>query len=192
VKKNLKFYFKLFFSTFWLSAFTFGGGYVIVPLMKKKFVEQYRWIDDKEMLDITAIAQASPGAMAINASVLVGFRMAGIPGSLVTVLGTVLPPLITLTLVSLFYFEFRDNEIIRNVLNGLMAGVVAVIADVVIKMAAGIIKQREVFSIVIMAAVFLAVRIFHVNIVYILLASGLAGALLMLSRRKPGMKGCPK
>jgi chromate transporter len=192
VKKDLKFYFKLFFSTFWLSAFTFGGGYVIVPLMRKKFVEQYRWIDDKEMLDITAIAQASPGAMAINASVLVGFRMAGFPGSLVTVLGTVLPPLITLTLVSLFYFEFRDNEIIRNVLNGMMAGVVAVIADVVIKMAAGIIKQREVFSIVIMAAVFLAVRIFHVNIVYVLLASGLAGALLMLARRKPGTKGCPK
>jgi chromate transporter len=192
VKKNLKFYLKLFFSTFWLSAFTFGGGYVIVPLMRKKFVEQYRWIDDKEMLDITAIAQASPGAMAVNASVLVGFRMAGIPGSLVTVLGTVLPPLITLTLVSLFYFEFRDNEIIRKLLNGMMAGVVAVIADVVIKMAAGIIKQKEVFSIVIMAAVFLAVRLFQVNIVYILLASGLAGALLMLARRKPGTKGCLK
>ena len=99
MKKDFAFYRKLFCSTFYLSAFTFGGGYVIIPLMRKKFVEQLHWIDEEEMMDLTAIAQSSPGAIAVNASILVGYRVAGVPGALVTVLGTVLPPLIILSIM---------------------------------------------------------------------------------------------
>ena len=69
-------YWTLFLSTFQLSAFTFGGGFVIIPLMRKKFVEKLKWIDEQEMLDLTAIAQSSPGAIAVNASILVGYRVA--------------------------------------------------------------------------------------------------------------------
>ena len=69
---------KLFISTLYLSAFTFGGGYVIVTLMKKKFVDQYHWIEENEMLDLIAIAQSSPGAIAVNASILIGYRIAGL------------------------------------------------------------------------------------------------------------------
>ena len=81
----------LFWSTFRLSACTFGGGYVIVPLMRKTFVEKLHWIDEGEMMDFTAIAQSTPGAMAVNASILVGYRMAGVPGALVTVGGRCCP-----------------------------------------------------------------------------------------------------
>ena len=80
---------KLFISTLYLSAFTFGGGYVIVTLMKKKFVDQYHWIDDEEMLDLIAIAQSSPGAIAVNGAIVVGYKLAGIPGVLLSVLATV-------------------------------------------------------------------------------------------------------
>src|SRR5450756_690699 len=103
MEKNLKFYWKLFTSTFSLSAFTFGGGFVIIPLMRKKFVNELHWIEEIEMLDMTAIAQSSPGAIAVNASILVGYRLAGVFGALVTVFGTVLPPLIILSVISLFY-----------------------------------------------------------------------------------------
>ena len=82
---------KLFISTLYLSAFTFGGGYVIITLMKKKFVDQYHWIDDEEMLDLIAIAQSSPGAIAVNGAIVVGYKLAGIPGVLLCVLATVLP-----------------------------------------------------------------------------------------------------
>ena len=91
MKKDANFYFKLFYSTFCLSAFTFGGGYVIVPLMRKKFVNELEWLDEKEMLDLTAIAQSAPGAMAVNAAILVGYRLAGILGAFITILATVLP-----------------------------------------------------------------------------------------------------
>ena len=79
MKKDKRFYWNLFFSTFTLSAFTFGGGYVIVPLMQKRFVKDLKWIDEDEMLDLVAIGQSAPGPIAINTSILVGYRMAGIP-----------------------------------------------------------------------------------------------------------------
>ena len=117
-KHSGKDYLTLFTSTFTLSAFTFGGGFVIIPLMRKKFVEQLHWIDEEEMMDLTAIAQSSPGAIAVNASILVGYRVAGVPGALVTVLGTVLPPLIILSIISFFYTAFRDNRIVALVMRG--------------------------------------------------------------------------
>ena len=78
---SLQKYKKLFFSTFELSACTFGGGFVIIPLMRKKFVEELGWIEEDEMMDLTAIAQSSPGAIAVNASILVGYHVAGFPGN---------------------------------------------------------------------------------------------------------------
>ena len=99
---SLQKYKKLFFSTFKLSACTFGGGFVIIPLMRKKFVEELGWIQEDEMMDLAAIAQSSPGAIAVNASILVGYHVAGIPGAMLTVLGTVLPPLIIISIISMF------------------------------------------------------------------------------------------
>ncbi|NMA33160.1 MAG: chromate transporter, partial [Clostridiaceae bacterium] len=96
MKRDARFYWNLFLSTLKLSAFTFGGGYVIVPLMQKRFVKDLKWIDEDEMLDLVAIGQSAPGPIAINTSILVGYRMAGVPGAFLTVLGTVLPPLITI------------------------------------------------------------------------------------------------
>ena len=103
---------QLFKATFLLSAFTFGGGFVIVSLMKKKFVEDLQWLEEEEMLDITAIAQSSPGPIPINASVILGYRMYGVIGSLVAILGTALPPMIIISVISVFYTQFRSNRII--------------------------------------------------------------------------------
>ncbi len=93
----------LFSSTFVLSAFTFGGGYVIVPLMKKKFADEYGWLSEEETLELVALGQSSPGAIAINAAVLLGWRCGGLPGALVGALGTAIPPLIILTIMYHIY-----------------------------------------------------------------------------------------
>ena len=128
-KRDVKTYWKLFSSTFCLSAFTFGGGYIIIPLMRKKFVEELHWIEEQEMLDLSAIAQSSPGAIAVNAAILVGYRIAGIPGALVTICGTILPPLIILSIISVIYGWFRSNPWVAALLKGMQSGVAAVIAD---------------------------------------------------------------
>lgn len=96
----------LFFSTLYLSAFTFGGGYVIVSLMKKKFVDEYHWIEEDEMLDLIAIAQSAPGAIAVNGAIVVGYKLAGISGALVAIIATILPLFLILTVLSHPYSPF--------------------------------------------------------------------------------------
>lgn len=169
-------YRKLFVSTFQLSACTFGGGFVIIPLMRKKFVEELGWIEDQEMMDLTAIAQSSPGAIAVNASVLVGFHVAGIPGALITVLGTVLPPLIIISVISFFYQQFRDNAIVNMAMAGMLAGVAAVICDVVINMVKSLAAQKKVLPILVLAGSFIAVRFFNANIMAVIPVCGIIGA----------------
>ena len=100
---------QLFFNMLYISAFTFGGGFVIITLMKQKFADELGWIDEQEMLDLTALSQASPGAIAVNAAILVGWRTAGAAGITAAVAGTILPPLGLLSVISFFYASFISN-----------------------------------------------------------------------------------
>lgn len=181
-------YWKLFSSTFYLSSFTLGGGYVIIPLMKKKFVDELSWVEEEEMLNLTAIAQSSPGAVAVNASILLGYHVAGIPGAIVTIFGTILPPLIIISIISMFYQAFRSNPVVSAVLTGMQAGVAAVIADVIVTLGGNVAKQRDVLSIAMMILAFVASFVFKVNVMYIILACACVGALRILLKRKADKK----
>lgn len=160
---------KLFWTTFTLSAFTFGGGFVIVSLMKKKFVEDLKWLDENEMLDITAIAQSSPGPIPINASVILGYRMAGIWGTFAAILGTALPPMVIISLISIFYTQFRENRIIAIALQVMRAGVAAVIFDVVFNLAKNVWKTKRFLYIGLMITAFIATAIWGINAMFIIL-----------------------
>lgn len=184
MEKRKQIYRKLFTSTFYLSAFTFGGGFVIIPLMKKKFVDDLQWVDEDEMLNLTAIAQSSPGAVAVNAAILLGYKVAGISGALLTILGTVLPPLIILSVISLFYTAFRDNIVVKAVLKGMQAGIAAVIADVVINLGSNVLKEKDMISALIMAGAFIATYLLKINVVYIILVCGCIGAVKILIQTK--------
>ena len=177
---------KLFWSTLYLSAFTFGGGYVIVTLMKKKFVDQEQWIEEREMLDLTAIAQSAPGAIAVNGAIVVGYKLAGLTGALVSIVATILPPFVIISTISVFYQAFRDNILISQLLEGMQAGVGAVIAAVVWEMGRGILHGRDKVSLVIMAGTFGAVCIWNVNVVWVILVCVLLGVVrtLLAGRRK--------
>lgn len=188
MKNQKHIYIKLFTSTFYISAFTFGGGYVIIPLMKKKFVDDLHWIEENEMLDLVAIAQSSPGAVAVNAAILLGYRIKGVSGALVTILGTVLPPFITLTVVSFFYTAFRDNIVVGAVLKGMQAGIAAVIADVVLNLGANIVKEKDIVSVIIMLGAFTATFFLKVNVIYIIIVCGLIGAIKILIQMKKNQK----
>lgn len=168
----------LFLSNLYLSAFTFGGGYVIVTLMKKKFVDEYHWIDDQEMLDLVAIAQSCPGPIAVNGAIVVGFQLAGIPGLLTCVLATILPPFVILSLISLCYTAFRSNVFVGWMLNGMQSGVAAVIAQVVLEMTSGLASKREALPMLILCAAFLASYVFQVNAALIIAVTAVCGVVL--------------
>lgn len=166
----------LFLSVFRISACTFGGGFVIIPLMRKRFVEELGWIEEQEMLDLVAIAQSSPGAIAVNASILVGYHVAGAAGALLTVLGTIIPPLTIISIISLFYKAFRSNVYVSMAMAGMLCGVAAVILDVVINMIRSILQRKRILPILVMTGSFIAVRYLHINIILIILACALIGA----------------
>lgn len=176
----------LFFSTLYLSMFTFGGGYVIVTLLKDKFVDQYHWIDEEEMLDLVAIAQASPGAIAVNGAIVVGYQLAGIPGVLIAVLGAILPPIVIISLVSVFYNAFRTNSVIGALLNGMTAGVGAVIASVVYDMGSAIVKSKDWIHLVIMLLSFCINFFFGVNLIFIILTVALFGLVRTIITERTG------
>lgn len=179
---------KLFTSTFYLSAFTFGGGYVIVPLMRRRFVDDLHWIEEREMLDLTAIAQSAPGPIAVNAAILLGWRVAGPLGAAVSILGTVLPPFLILSVVSLFYAAFRSNPIVAALLKGMQAGVAAVIASVVVDMAGDIFRQKRLLPALIMAAAFLVTLFCDINVVWIILACAVIGIVAAVRQQAKGQK----
>ena len=153
----------LFFSMLYISAFTFGGGFVIVTLMKQKFVDKLHWMDESEMLDMTAIAQSSPGAIAVNAAILVGWRMAGFAGMITAVIATILP-------------------------RGMQAGVAAVILSVVFDLGGKVLRERSVLSIALMVLAFAATFVFGVNVVFIILAAALVGVFSALRAGKGAAK----
>ncbi len=179
---------KLFFSTLYLSAFTFGGGYVIVTLMKKKFVDELHWIDEDEMLNLVAIAQSAPGAIAVNGAIVVGYKLAGILGALVAILATIIPPFLIITAISYCYTLIRDNVIVSRVMSGMQVGVGAVIASVVWDMGKGVVKQKDIASIVIMAAAFVAACVFRINVIYIILTCIAIGIVRTLIAARRNLK----
>lgn len=168
-EKRSKVLLKLFLSTLYISAFTFGGGYVIVTLFKKKFVDEYKWINDKEMLDLVAIAQSSPGAIAVNGAIVTGYKLSGVIGAAVAAIATIIPPFIVISVISAFYEAFKNNLIVSSMLEGMQAGVGAVIASVVYDMALDIFKQKSTGSAIIMLGAFAASCFFDMNVIYIIL-----------------------
>ena len=174
---------QLFFGMLSISAVTFGGGFVIVTLMKRKFVDEKHWITEQEMLDITALAQSSPGAIAVNAAILVGWKVAGLAGMLVAVLGTILPPMAILAAISLGYQAFAGNRYVSLALRGMQSGVAAVILDVSLSLGQQVVKGGQRAHLFIMAAAFIATFFLRVNVIWIILCAAAAGIALTLRRK---------
>lgn len=186
MKVNKSVYLKLFTSIFKISAFTFGGGFVIVPLMKKRFVNDLDWISEDDMLDIAAIAQSSPGAIAVNASILLGYRVAGLVGALIAIFAAILPPFIIISVISVFYSAFSNNIIIKSLLKGMQAGIAAVVLDVAVSMAENIYKARKNVSILTMIGAFVATFLFDISVFIIILISGVIGVAATLYNIRSG------
>lgn len=174
----------LFLSALYISAFTFGGGFVIVTFMKRKFVDELHWIDEQEMLDMAALAQSSPGAIAVNAAILVGWNVEGLLGMIVAVTGTIIPPMVILSVISFFYAAFASNVYVALVLKGMQSGVAAVILDVVCGLGGNVLKTKSIVYIALMVLAFVASFFFDVNVILIILAAAAFGVVRALFQLK--------
>ena len=150
------FYWKLFQSTFLISAFTVGGGFVIIPLLRAKYVDEYGWLDDKETLNLVSIAQSMPGVVAVNAAIILGYRMAGLRGALTALAATILPPLVTLSVISC-----------------------ALIVNVAIDLLQKQWRKKLLWPLAIIVGTFVANFFFDVNIMLLVVIDGLLGLVFL-------------
>lgn len=168
---KLKFYSWLAGVNLFISTFTFGGGYVVVPMIRKYYVEKRALFTNDELMEMAAVAQSSPGAIAINLSVLAGKKVAGMLGVLISVICSILPPLVILGLISNWYAAFAANQTIMAVLKGMQACVTALIIDIVIDMYQLIRQEHSKLLNALVPFAFITNVFFNLNVIYILVLS---------------------
>ena len=186
MKQRIKVYGWLLAANLFVSAFTFGGGYIVVPMVRRLFVEKKQYFSEEDLINMAAIAQSSPGAIAINRSALAGYRAAGIAGAVISCFAAVIPPLVILTLVSAFYQAFVSNAMIAAVLKGMEAGVAAVMVDFITDMCSLIVRKKSVFLSAMIPLSFIANFILNINVALILLVCCFLCILQVFRKRRKG------
>ena len=180
-------YFRLFRTCFGISLMAFGGGMVVISTLQEKFVDEYGYVSQDEMMDLIAIAQSCPGVMAVNSSIIVGYHVGGVLGALTTMLGTVLPPMVILSVISFFYREYRDNPLVALVLKGMQAGVAAVLINVTITMCRAVLKDRKLWTFLLLAGAAFASIVLGTDIILLIVVCGiLGGTMVWLEEHRGG------
>ena len=173
----------LFFTFMKIGLFTFGGGYAMIPLIQRETVDNKKWINDKDILDIVAIAESTPGPIAINAATFIGYRVGGFLGALAATVGVVLPSFVIITAISFVLAAFQNIRWIQYAFNGIRAGVLALIVKALWSM----FKQspKGIFAYLIMLGAFAATAFLPVNVIYVILFCAAAGITqtLIIGRR---------
>jgi len=180
-KSKAKVLWELFLTFFKIGAFTIGGGLAMIPIIEKEIVDKKGYIGKEELVDAFAVAQSLPGVVAINSSIYVGYRVAGMIGALVTVFGVVLPSFIIILLIAVLFKAVSGNLIIDKALTGAKAGIAGVIATVVVRLGKQIIK--DVFAAVLAVIAFILAFVFDVNIAVIIILGALTGLVFYRLRR---------
>lgn len=183
MKKRIGLYLWLAGINCFISSFTFGGGYVVVPMVRKYFVERRGLFSEEELLEMAAVSQSAPGAIAVNLIALAGYRVAGKSGLVVSCTSALIPPLIILSVVSVFYNAIISNAAVGAVLRGMQAGAAALIVDFVADMTGNIFKQRSLLLDMLVIITFLLSFFTGINVAIILCASCLLCSMRVFFRR---------
>ena len=184
MKEKLKKVFQLFITFIKIGAFTFGGGYAMVPLIQRETVEKKKWINDDDILEIVAIAESTPGPIAVNSATFVGYKTAGVLGAAAATIGVVLPSSTIIYFISFVIDKFENNTAVKYAFSGVRAGVLALIIKALWTMSKKSAKNIISFIITAFAFIFAALNI---NVIYIILAcavTGIVSSLIMSGREK--------
>ena len=173
----------LFLSFLKIGAFTFGGGYAMIPIIQKEMVEKHKWISDDDILEIIAIAESTPGPIAINTATFVGYKVCGFFGAMLATLGVVLPSFVIIFAISYVLRQFQESKVVQYAFNGIRAGVLALI----IKAWWSMYKQcpKNPVSYVIAAGAFIMAALLDINILFVVLCAAAAGLItsFVMARR---------
>ena len=178
---------KLFAIFFKIGAFTFGGGYAMIPIIERETAEKRDWINKDELIDIIAVSESTPGPIAINSATFIGYRTAGLPGSICATLGVVLPSFIIILLISTFLSQFANYKGVIYAFNGIRAGVLALIVKALWSMAQKF--PKDIPSIVIALLAFIFAAFTEINILFIIIGCALLGSAVYFFAQRRARKG---
>ncbi len=186
MKSRLKDIFILFFTFLKIGAFTFGGGYAMIPLIEREIIDNRKYIEKKEVLDIIAVSASMPGAIAINIATFIGYRVAGYAGSIASILGCVLPSFCIIYAISSLLRQFGELEVVRFAFAGVRVAVVVLISKALLSLWKK--SPRGILPYIIMGAAFVCVAVFGVSAIYVIIAGAGVGlaASLIAARGKEG------
>lgn len=162
---NIKLLAEMFLTFFRIGTFTFGGGYAMLPIIEKEVITNKKWISEEQIMDIFALSQSLPGAIAINSSTFIGYKIAGIPGSIVATSGAVLPSFIIITIIAAFFARFQDYAIVNAAFLGIRAAVVGLILVTARKMAIKAVKNRAAVIILVIAVVLILLNVHPILVI---------------------------
>jgi chromate transporter len=185
MKDKLKTALTLFGVFFKIGAFTFGGGYAMIPIIEKEVSEKRAWISEEDILDIFAISESTPGPIAINTATFIGYKIGGVLGSAFATLGVVLPSFIIISIISLILTEFSHLKPVQYAFNGIRAGVLALLIKALVSMYKK--NKKSLFAYIIMAGAFVLAAFTNINVIFVLIGCGVAGltySLITLRRAK--------
>ncbi|MBQ9079683.1 MAG: chromate transporter [Clostridia bacterium] len=167
-----------------IGAFTFGGGYAMIPLIQREAVTKNGWVSDDDIMDIIAIAESTPGPVAINSATFVGYKTAGVLGSAAATLGVVMPSFIVIYLISGVLREFQEIKVIKYAFAGIRAGVIALICKALMNMYKK--APKGLVGYILMGAAFILAAFVKINAVYIIIAAAVVGIVsaIIAERRK--------
>ncbi len=168
--------FKMFLTFFKIGSFTFGGGYAMIPLIEREVVDNNKWISKDEFIDIIAISQSFPGALAVNSCTFIGYKIGGVAGGILGLLGVALPSFLIILLIAMAFSKFRDMYIVELIFNGINAAVPLLILVGVNSLAKVLPKTATNIIIVIITIILNA--FLDVNPVYIILIAAIYGIII--------------
>lgn len=175
--------FSLFFTFLKIGAFTFGGGYAMIPVIQQEVSDKRKWVSTQDILDVVAIAESTPGPIAINSATFVGYKVAGFWGAFAATLGVVLPSFLVILLISAVLRKFQSLPVVQYAFVGIRAGVLALLIKALTTMYKQCPKSR--FAYFIMLASFAAVALLKVNVLMVILLCALSGlAYSYLAKRR--------
>ena len=173
MKKSLK----LFLSIFKIGTFTFGGGYAMIPLIEEEVVVNKGWISKEEFLDILVVSQSLPGALAVNTSVFLGYKIGGFIGAMVALLAVILPSFLIILIIAVFFMKFRDNYYVNAAFKGITAAVPMLVLIGAISLSKGLEKNIRTLITIIIGIIALA--FFNIHPVLVLIISGVYGVIFL-------------
>jgi chromate transporter len=182
-KANIKLLIEMFITFFKIGAFTFGGGYAMIPLIEREVIDNKGWIkNEEEIIDVFAVAESIPGAIAINSSTFVGYKIAGRKGAIVAACGVILPSFITITVIAAFFTRFQDNPIVKAAFMGIRSTVVALILMAAIKVGKKAIKDK--FSVLITIMTVILVLVLDIHAIFAIVIGAMGGLVIYFTSPK--------